>query len=75
MDSESKDTADRHKVQDRRPDGPADWRGKYREDVKRGQKKMVFITVSKEGGSGKGRVENRKGEVFAGVRCHGERVT
>lgn len=30
MDPESKDTADRHKDEDRGPDGLADWREKYR---------------------------------------------
>ncbi len=30
MDSESKDTADRHGAEDSGPDGLADWREKYR---------------------------------------------
>lgn len=49
MDSESKDTADRHKAGHRGPDGLADWSENTEEslDIKRKKEGQVFIRLSK----------------------------
>lgn len=77
MDSESKDTADRHEDEDRGPDGLADWREKYRAVTRYKEKNegvSIYPTEQRRGDENE-RVPNWKGEVFAGVRHHGERFS
>lgn len=73
MDSESKVTADRHKDADRRPDGLADWREKYRAATRCKEKReRGRYQTEQRRGDEKETVANRKGDVFSGVRHHGE---
>ena len=71
MDSGSKDTADRHEAEDRRPDGLADsgWEGgavsAYTAKEERGKHLLRWVKMGGE----------RKGDVFAGVRRHEEKFT
>lgn len=50
MDSESKDTANWHKAEDRGPDGLADWRGRAACGYKEKKEGQVFITLNEGGG-------------------------
>lgn len=69
MDSDSKDTANWHKAEDRGPDGLADWRGRAACGYKEKKGGQVFITLNEEKGSGVG-VGGKKGSAWE--RHHGE---